>query len=170
MTTTTPPDLAAGLAARAVHTAGAYRAADPHGFHHRHDNPEAWNRWARRARVARTIAAALTVPVGSVLVTDDPHRTYRTRTGPVPGDLITSTDPATGRAWRFIPDITTPGEGWLLLDRCPGCEAEVPLTRLACLVDLGDYLDPESDLRIADQARDASRGGLAAEHRTPSRR
>ena len=46
--------------------------------------------------------------MGSVLVTDDPHRAYRTRTGPVHGDLITLTDPATGRAWRFIPDFTTP--------------------------------------------------------------
>jgi hypothetical protein len=118
MTTTTPPELAAaGLAARAVHTARAYRAADPHGFHRRHDDPDQWNRWARRARVARTIAAALHVPLDAVLVTDDPHRTYRTRTGPVPGDLITVTDPATGRVWRFIPDVTTPGDGWLLLGR-----------------------------------------------------
>jgi hypothetical protein len=156
MTTTTPPQLAAGLAARAVHTARAYRTADPHGFHRRHDDPDQWNRWARRARVARTIAAALQVSVDSVLVTDDPDRAYRTRTGPVPGDLITITDPATERAWRFIPDLTTPGEGWLLLDRCPDCGSEVPATRIACLVDLGEYLDPDSDIRIADEARDTS--------------
>jgi hypothetical protein len=155
MTTTTRGELAAGLAARAVHTARAYRAADPHGFHRRHDGPDQWNRWARRARVTRTIAAALHVSTDSVLVTDDPHRAYRTRTGPVPGDLITLTDPATGRTWRFIPDFTAPGDGWLLLDRCPDCEAEVPVTRVACLVDLGDYLDPDSDIRIADEARDA---------------
>ena len=125
--TTTAPGLTAALAERAVHAAHAHRAADPDGFHHRHDDPDQWNRWTRRARVARTIAAALQVGVDGVLVTDDPHRQYRTRTGPGPGDLITITDPVTGRAWRFIPDFTTPGDGWLLLDRCPGCDAEVPV-------------------------------------------
>jgi hypothetical protein len=98
--TTATPEPAApvpvGLAERAVHAARAYHAADPDGFVRRHDTPDQWNRWARRARVARTVAAALQVPVNAVLVTDDPHRTYRTRTGPVPGDLITVTDPATG--------------------------------------------------------------------------
>lgn len=84
--TTTAPGLTRGLAERAVHAAHAHRAADPHGFHHRHDNPDHWNRWARRARVARTIAAALQIGVDGVLVTDDPHRQYRTRTRPVPGD------------------------------------------------------------------------------------
>ncbi|MDU0295100.1 hypothetical protein, partial [Saccharothrix longispora] len=116
MTTTTP-----GLAERAARAARAHRTADPDGFHRRHDNPEAWNRWARRARVARTVAAALQVPVDAVLVTDDPHRTYPTRSGDVPGDLITVTDPATGSAWRFVPDHTTPGQAWLLLASCPGC-------------------------------------------------
>jgi hypothetical protein len=93
-----------------------------------------------------------------VLVTDDPHRTYRTRTGSVPGDLVTVTvtvtDSPTGRAWRFIPDFTTPGDGWLLLDRCPGCEAEVPVTRIACLAELGEYLDPDGDPHLADETRD----------------
>jgi hypothetical protein len=140
MTTTTP-----GLAERAVRAARAHRAADPDGFHHRHDNPEAWNRWARRARVARTVAAALQVPVDAVLVTDDPHRTYPTRTGEVPGDLITVTDLPTGHAWRFIPDHTTPGQAWLLLDHCLGCSAEVPVARVATLADLGDHLDPDRD-------------------------
>ena len=133
MTTTTRGELAAGLAERAVRTARAYRATDPDGFHRRHDSPEEWNRWARRARVARTIAAALQVPVNAVLVTDDPHRTYHTRTGPVPGDLITVTDPLAARAWRFIPDAAIPGDGWLLLDRCPDCDAEIPATRIATL-------------------------------------
>jgi hypothetical protein len=151
--TTTPPGLV-GLADRAIHAARAHAAADPDGFHHRHDDPEQWNRWTRRARVARTVAAALHVPADSVLVTDDPHRTYRTRTGPVPGDLITVTDPLTGRAWQFIPDATTPGDGWLLLDRCPDCEAEIPATHIATLADLGQYLDPECDVRIAHEARD----------------
>ncbi|MFE2755436.1 hypothetical protein ACFXGA_25880 [Actinosynnema sp. NPDC059335] len=50
------------------------------------------------------------MPTDAVLVTDDPHRTYPTRTGAVPGDLIIITDPATGRAWRFVPDHTTPGQ------------------------------------------------------------
>src|SRR5256885_1893416 len=85
---------------------------------------------------------------------ESPPRTYRTRTGPVPGDLITVTDPVTGRAWRFIPDVTAPGDGWLLLDRCPGCDAEVPVTRVATLGDLGEYLDPDGDSPIADEARD----------------
>lgn len=154
MSTTTPPGPASGLAERAVHTARTYRATDPRGFHRRHEDPDHWNRWARRARVARTIAAALQVPLECVLVTDDPHRTYRTRGGSLPGDLITVTDPATGRAWRFIPDFTTSGDGWLLLDRCPECAAEVPITRIACLIDLGEYLDPDGDPHLADEARD----------------
>lgn len=138
LTPTTP-----GIAERAVHAARAHRAADPDGFHHRHDNREAWDRWTRRARVARTIAAALQVPVDAVLVTDDPHRTYPTRNGEVPADLISVTDPATGHEWRFIPDHTTPGQAWLLLDRCPGCPAEFTAARIATLADLGDYLDPD---------------------------
>ncbi|KAA2253300.1 hypothetical protein F0L68_33355 [Solihabitans fulvus] len=150
MTTTAP-----GLSERAVRAAHAHRTADPDGFSRRHD-PDQWNRWARRARVARTIAAALQVSVDTVLVTDDPHHQYPTRTGPVPGDLITVTDPVTGRAWRFIPDFTTPGDGWLLLDQCPDCATEVPLTRIATLSDLGDYLDPDGDAPIADEARDDS--------------
>lgn len=107
MSTTTPPGLA-GLAERAVRAARVHRAADPDGFGRRRDTPDEWNRWARRARVARTVAA-LQVPVNAVLVTDDPHRTYRTyrtRTGEVPGDLITVIDPLTARAWRFLPDFT----------------------------------------------------------------
>ena len=153
MTTTTPPGLD-GLAQRAVRAARAHRAADLDGFHRRHDTAVEWNRWARRARVTRTIAAALAVPVDSVLVTDDPCRAYRTRSGPVPGDLITVTDLATGQTWRFIPDLTTPGDGWLLLVRCPDCAAEVPVTRIAGLVDLGAYLDPQDDVPIATEARD----------------
>lgn len=141
-----------GLADHAVRAARARHAADPDGFHRRHESPEEWNRWVRRARVARTVAAALQVPADAVLVTDDPHRTYRTRTGPVPGDLITVTDPVTGRAWRFIPDVTTPGDGWLLLNRCPDCEAEIPATRIASLADLGEYLD--GDIWPPDEARD----------------
>ncbi|WP_245931710.1 hypothetical protein V5P93_002346 [Actinokineospora auranticolor] len=78
----------------------------------------------------------------AVLVTDDPHRTYPTRTGPVPGDLITVTDPLTAHPWRFIPDNATPGQSWWLLDRCPGCATEVPVARVATLADLGDHLDP----------------------------
>ena len=40
------------------------------------------------------------------------------------------------------------------MDRCPRCENEVPVTRIASLVDLGEYLDPDGDSRIADEARD----------------
>lgn len=36
----------------------------------------------------------------------------------------------------------------------PRCAAEVPVTRIACLIDLGDYLDPDGDTTIADEARD----------------
>jgi hypothetical protein len=143
-----------GLADRAIHAARAYRAADPDGFNRRHDDPEQWARWARRARVARTIAAALRVSVGRVTVTDDAHRTHHTRRGPVPGDMITVTDAASGHAWRFIPDMTTPGDGWFLIDNCPGCDASVPVTRIATLADLGDYLDPNGDVRPADQFHD----------------
>lgn len=110
-----------GLAERAVHAAHTHRTTNPDGFHGRHDTPRTWDRWARRARVARIVAATLQVPVDAVVVTDDPHRTYPTRTGPVPGDLITVTDPPTTHAWRFIPDHTTPGQSWWLLDWCPGC-------------------------------------------------
>lgn len=145
-----------GLAERAVHAARAYHAADPDGFVRRHGAPDQWNRWARRARVARTVAAALQVPVNAVLITDDPHRTYRTRTGPVPGDLITVTDPATGQAWRFIPDHATPGDGWLLLDHCLDCQAEIPAVRVAGLVDLGEYLDNDATIWLADESRDQS--------------
>ena len=62
----------------------------------------------------------------------------------------------TGCAWRFIPDVTTPGDGWLYLDRCPDCENEVPVARIATLSDLGQYLDPDGDSPIADEARDES--------------
>jgi hypothetical protein len=156
MTSTTAPGLTAGLAERAMHAAHAHRAADPDAFHHRHDDPSQWNRWTRRARVARTIAATLQVGVVNVLVTDDPHRQYHTRTGPVPDDLIIIDDPATGHTWRFIPDVTTPGDGWLLLDRCPDCDAEIPVTRAATLGDLGEYLDPDGHSPLASEARDES--------------
>ncbi|MFD0201411.1 MULTISPECIES: hypothetical protein [Saccharothrix] len=143
-----------GLAERAVSAARAHLAADPDGFRRRHETPDQWSRWARRARVARTLASALDVPVDAVLVTDDPHRDYSTRTGPVPGDLITVTDPVTGREWRFVPDHDTPGAAWLLLDRCPDCATEMPTTRVATLADLGDHLDPDYDTRPAAEALD----------------
>jgi hypothetical protein len=157
MTTTTA---APGLAARAVHAARAHRAADPHGYRRRHDDPDQWIRWTRRARAARAIAAALQVPVETVFVTDDPRRAYGA--GSVPGDLITVTDPPTGRAWQFIPDLTTtPHGGWLLLERCLDCGTDVPAARIACLTDLGDHLDPDTDRRLPDDARDAHRPGCA---------
>jgi hypothetical protein len=143
--TATTPTTPAGvpLAQRAITAARAYRATDPDGFDRRHDDPATWSRWVRRARVTRDIAAALQIPPGQVTVTDDPARRYRTRTRDVPGDLITVTDPDTSRAWRFLPDITAPGQSWLLIDNCPECDADVPVTRIATLADLGDYLDPE---------------------------
>ncbi|WP_434450150.1 hypothetical protein [Lentzea sp. E54] len=89
-------------------------------------------------------------------MTDDPQREYRTRDGTVPGDLITITEHLTGRLWRFIPDNTTPGIAWLLLDSCPSCGAEIPRAHIAGLADLGDYLDPDSDLSSIIEARDDS--------------
>ena len=146
-----------GLAARAVRVARAHRAADRDGFLCRNNSAEQWNRWTRRARVTRTIAAALQMPVDSVIVTDDPQREYRTRDGTVPGDLITVTEHLTGRLWRFIPDTTTPGTAWLLLDLCPGCEAEIPIANVAGLADLGDYLDRGAEpLAPIAEARDDS--------------
>lgn len=130
-----------GLAARAVRVARAHRTADRDGFLRRNNSAEQWNKWARRARVTRTIAVALQVHVDSVIVTDDPQREYHTRDGTVPGDLITVTEHLTGRLWRFIPDNSTPGIAWLLLDSCPGCGAEIPIANVAGLADLGDYLD-----------------------------
>lgn len=153
---TTMTQTALSFADRAVFAARTMRDKGISEFDRRHDTPEQWNRWARRARVARTVAAALQMPADSVTVTDDPDRQYRTRNGNVPGDLITVTDPATAQRWRLLTDFTGPGESWFVLDRCPGCEAEVPVVRIACLADLGDYLDPDSDVVPADEARDAS--------------
>jgi len=155
MSTGTPPGII-GLAGRAVRVAHAHRAADRDGFLCRNNSAEQWNRWARRARVARTIATALQVHVDSVIVTDDPQREYSTRDGTVPGDLITVTEHLTGRLWRFVPDNTTPGTAWLLLDLCPGCGAEIPVAHVAGLADLGDHLDPGSDLSPIAEARDDS--------------
>ncbi|GGU39675.1 hypothetical protein [Lentzea flava] len=130
-----------GLAERAVRAARTQRVCQ--SFQRRHDSPEQWNRWTRHARVARTAAAALQVPLDAVTVLDDPFRPYNTRdAGQVPGDLIVVTDPDTQDRWAFIPDLSAPGEAWLLLDRCPGCNGEVPVARIAILADLGDYLEP----------------------------
>jgi len=155
MSTGTPAGVI-GLAGRAVRAARAHRAADRDGFLCRDNTAEQWNRWARRARVARTIAAALQVGVDTVVVTDDPQREYRTRDGLVPGDLITVTEHLTGRLWRFIPDNSTPGTAWLLLAPCTGCGAEIPVAHVAGLADLGDYLDRDRDLAPLAEARDDS--------------
>lgn len=145
-----------GLAGRAIRVARTHLAADRDGFLCRNNSAEQWNRWARRARVARTIATALQVHVDTVIVTDDPRREYRTRDRTVPGDLITVTEHLTGRLWRFIPDNTPPGTTWLLLDLCPGCGAEIPVVHVAGLADLGAYLDRGNELLspIADARND----------------
>jgi hypothetical protein len=144
-----PPDRHGALADRALRAARAHRIADPAQWGRRHRDPDQWSQWTRRAKVARTIAATLQVPVTCVTVTDDPDRTYPKRTGPVPGDLITVTDPATGSGWRFILDFAHPGEGWLLLEDCPGCTALIPTTRIASLADLGEHLDHRGESRPA---------------------
>ncbi|MBB5157439.1 hypothetical protein [Saccharopolyspora phatthalungensis] len=142
---------ATGLAGRALNAAHAHRATDPGGFTHRHDNSPQWTRWKRRARVARTIAAALQIPISRVTITDDTQRDYRARSGEVPGDLITITDRPAARRWHFIPDLATPGDGWLMIDSCPGCGAAVPRTRIATLADLGDYLNPHHPIQHPEE-------------------
>jgi hypothetical protein len=127
---------ATGLTARAVSAARRARDADPDGFAYRHQD---WHTWQRRARLGRTLAAALGVPVEQVSVTDDPQRVY----GAVSGDLLIVTDPDSGHRWRFVPDLGA-DENWLLLDECPDCTATVPITRVTTLADLGAYLDTEA--------------------------
>jgi hypothetical protein len=41
-----------------------------------------------------------------------------------------------------------------LIDNCPECDAPVPVTRIATLADLGDYLDPDTDIWPADECHD----------------
>lgn len=133
------------LADRARAAAARHRLADSAGFGRRHAD---WSGWTRRAQVARTVAAVLEVPVGAVLVTDDPVRGYGIA-GHLPGDLITVIDPVDGSAWRFIPAAASAGQTWLVLAACPsGCGGEVPLARVATLADLGDWLKPGRDERL----------------------
>ncbi|XVS62047.1 hypothetical protein ACQPYE_27765 [Actinosynnema sp. CA-299493] len=150
---TTGATIPPGLAERAVHVARAYRAVDPNGFDHRHDDPVRWGRWARRARVARTIAAALQIPADQVTVTDDTYREHRTRDGHVPGDLIIVADPATEQTWRFITDPAAYGNGWFLITPCPECGIDVPATPVATLADLGEHLDPDTGIHPCDRFR-----------------
>ena len=125
-----------GLAARAVMAARRARDADPDGFPERHRD---WHTWQRRARLARTLASILGIPVEHISVINDPHRVY----GAVPGDLLIITDPHhTEREWRFVPDLGAT-ETFLLLDDCPACGATVPITRVATLAGLGTYLDTD---------------------------
>lgn len=132
------------LTARAVAAARRHRAADAVGFNTRHAD---WPRWTRRAAAARTIATGLGIPIEYVTVTDDPDRRYGI-TGQVPGDLITVADPDTGHEYQFTPDVPANRQGWLLLDECPDCGGSVSLTRVATIVDLGDWLDPNNDNRF----------------------
>lgn len=129
---TLPP---AGLTTRAIMAAHRARDADPDGFPERHQD---WHTWQRRARLAPTLAGMLGVPVEQISVIDDPHRVY----GAVPGDLLIITEPGTDREWRFVPDLGAT-ETFLLLDDCPDCGSTVPITRVATLADLGDYLDTD---------------------------
>lgn len=141
----TAPDTPRGLTARAIVAARVQRATDHAGFDGRHVD---WSQWVRRAAIARTVAAAFDVPADHVTVAEDPDRRYGS-TGSLPGDLITVTDPDDShRRWQFIPDLTTSGQGWLLLDECPGCGGNAPLARVATLADLGDYCDPDNDDRF----------------------
>jgi hypothetical protein len=97
-----------------------------------------------RAALAREAAVMLGVIPTSVVVTDDPQRSY----SGFPGQLITvhdPDDPAT--VLRFIPETGNTGSGggaYLLLDLCPGCSTdrqtgEVPMMSIAGLADLGLY-------------------------------
>ncbi|HJT04915.1 MAG TPA: hypothetical protein VJ757_15005 [Pseudonocardiaceae bacterium] len=125
----------AGSAARAVRAARRARNAGPDGFPERHRD---WHTWQQRARLARTLANTLGVPVEQVSVINDPNRVY----GAVPGDLLIVTDPRPDDEWRFVPDLRAT-ETFLLLDDCPACGATVPITRVATLADLGAYLDTD---------------------------
>jgi hypothetical protein len=127
---------------RARFAAERARAADPQLSQLTPDTVE----WRIRAHHTRTLAAALGLDPAAVVVTDDPVR----RTGPYPAYLITVHDDTThpspdGVGWviragrplyRFIPE---PGvEGcYLLLQPCPACQAPVPVSAVASLVDLG---------------------------------
>ena len=136
------------LRSRAIAAAADLYRADPQEFRRRHG---AWNRWVDH--VQARLALTLGVPVESVTTHLDPVRRYGLG-GRYPGLLFTLTEPSPcdsrpgdpnqpgGRQWRFIPDLAN-GSSWLLLDGCPACDAAaVPIARIACLADLGDYLHP----------------------------
>lgn len=55
--------------------------------------------------------------------------------------------------WRFLPDMTSPGQSWWALDTCAECTGAVPVARIATLADLGDYLDPDTDIQHPGQYR-----------------
>lgn len=97
-----------------------------------------------RAALAREVTVMLGVPPTSVVVTDDPQRSY----SGFPGQLITVHDPDDPTTvLRFIPETGNTGSGgggYLLLDPCPGCSTarqscEVPMMSIAGLADLGFY-------------------------------
>jgi hypothetical protein len=132
------------LADRATTVARRYRAAAPREFAERH---AVASRWSRRAASAAYLAATLGIPVGAVLVRDDPQRRYGIGTSVTPGDLFEVTSDS-GHVLQFIPDLIgfIPSWGWLLLGACPYCEAPgAPVARVAGLADLGAHLDPEVD-------------------------
>jgi hypothetical protein len=97
-----------------------------------------------RAALAREITVMLGVPPTSVVVADDPQRSY----SGYPGQLISVRDPDDlATVLRFIPETGSAGSGggaYLLLDPCPGCSTdvqprEVPMASVAGLADLGHY-------------------------------
>lgn len=91
-----------------------------------------------RARIARHVTAMLGVDPASVHVGDDPAR------GTIaPGHLVTVQDDL-GTLLRFIPE-TGDDELFLLLRPCPRCDGEVPVARVAGLVDLGRHLERDAD-------------------------
>lgn len=118
------------LAERAALALRRTRAADP-AINELTPDPISWG---HRARLARTLSAALGVDPADIVVTEDPVRRY----GVHPGYLVTVH--AHDTLYRFIPELGVHGT-FLLLRPCWGCGNEVPVAAIASLVDLGRYLD-----------------------------
>ena len=116
-----------------------------------------------RAALAREVAVMLGVPPTSVVVTDDPQRSY----SGFPGQLITVHDPDDlATVLRFIPETGNTGGGggaYLLLDPCPGCSTnrqscEVPMMSIAGLADIGLYQQHVRPPGLDEDATDTTVG------------
>jgi len=118
------------IADRATRALDLARTADP-DHASREDNGDI-RRF--RAQLARNLAATLGVDAGLVVATADPNRVYGGR----PGHLLTVTDDET--VYRFVPASVNWDNAFCLLGPCPACGADVPVSEVAQLADLGHYL------------------------------